>query len=84
MIESHELRILFVLGLGVVAIVAIATGSAIGSLLRWSGAVVVPWLALRVRAFLDGRRGGGARPASRGARPADGEVARPLHDREAA
>jgi hypothetical protein len=84
MIESHELRILFVLGLGAVAIVAIATGAAVGSLLRWIGVAVVPSLAVRARAFLGGRRHGGGRPASRQAPPTGEEVARPLRGREAA
>lgn len=80
MMESHELRILFVLGLGVVAIVAIPTGAAIGSLLRWIGVAVVPWLAVRA----GGRRRGGGRPASRQTPPTGGEVGRPLRGREAA
>jgi predicted lysophospholipase L1 biosynthesis ABC-type transport system permease subunit len=69
MIESHELRTIFLLGLGVVAIVAIATGAAVGSLVHWIRAAVAPRPAPR---------------ASREARPATGETARPLHDREAA
>ena len=70
MIESHELRILFLIGMAVVSIVAVPAGLAIGSLVRW----IFP--GDRGRAYM--------RPVSLAAWPAGGEGTPPGREREAA
>ena len=70
MIESHELRILFLVGMAAVSIVAVPAGLAIGSLVRW----IVP----------GDRRRADIPPVSRAAWPAGRDVTPPVREREAA